>query len=320
MRAVVPQRSACARSARAPEAGVAQARPRPVTRPDVASRPRPRRERAVGCVSRTRAEQDLRSPGRRAAISLMAAALVAAAPRQPAHAILIDDEREGERVFDATTRSVVSITDVKVQGSREIFEGVGSGIVWDKLGHIVTNYHCVQRLARDTAGTQAVNVGVMGPDGSTTEHRATLVGSDPSHDLAVLRIDAPPEVLQPVPLGTSADLRVGQHAFSIGNPSGLQHTLSAGVVSGLNRAVPAPNGLAITGCVQTDASINAGSSGGALMDSAGRLIGVNVASFTRKDSGRGSGVNFAIASDTVREVVPNLIVYGRPGRTGRARA
>ncbi|CAI7859024.1 unnamed protein product, partial [Closterium sp. NIES-53] len=118
--------------------------------------------------------------------------------------------------------------------------------------------------------------------------------------------------LYPIPVGSSSDLRVGQSCFAIGNPYGLQHTLTAGVISGLGREIPAPTGAAIRGAIQTDAAINAGNSGGPLLDSFGRIIGVNTATFTRSGSGSSSGVNFAIPVDTVRRVVPRLIVYGAP--------
>lgn len=176
--------------------------------------------------------------------------------------------------------------DFRISGGKEEFEGVGSGLVWDTRGHIATNYHCVARLAADRSGKQVTRVGVLQP-GQTKllELDATIVGTDPSRDLAVVKVDAPPGLLRPISVGTSADLRVGQTVYAIGNPSGYLHTLSAGVLSGKGRAIPSPAGTRIVGCLQTDANINAGNSGGALLDSRGRLIGMNTATFTRKGTG-----------------------------------
>ena len=176
--------------------------------------------------------------------------------------------------------------------------------------------------------------------GEPTRFPASIAGTDPSGDLAVLSIDAPAALLRPVRVGSSADLRTGQMVFAIGNPSGLSRTQTCGVVSGLNRAIPSPTGVRIAGAIQTDAPINAGAhgsrscepamrarraaandralrcagnSGGPLLDSAGRVIGVNTATFSRQGSGRGSGVNFALPIDKVRTVVPRLIITGQAG-------
>lgn len=139
-----------------------------------------------------------------------------------------------------------------------------------------------------------------------------MVGCDPAYDLAVLKVDVEGFELKPVVLGTSHDLRVGQSCFAIGNPYGFEDTLTTGVVSGLGREIPSPNGRAIRGAIQTDAAINSGNSGGPLMNSFGHVIGVNTATFTRKGTGLSSGVNFAIPIDTVVRTVPYLIVYGTP--------
>ncbi|XP_024388689.1 protease Do-like 5, chloroplastic isoform X3 [Physcomitrium patens] len=207
----------------------------------------------------------------------------------------------------------------------------------------VTNYHVVAKLAMDSSGWQKVQVSVLGGDGKITVHDASLIGIDSSHDLAVLKIDptvkpatcvlytnlcrtnreaillfeidAPEDRLTPIPVGTSEDIRVGQNCFAIGNPYGFEHTLTTGVVSGLGREIPSPAGLPIPGAIQTDAAINAGNSGGPLLDSFGRIIGVNTATFTRAGSGMSSGVNFAISIDTVRMLVPRLIVYGTVSST-----
>ncbi|KAK9845220.1 hypothetical protein WJX81_000423 [Elliptochloris bilobata] len=219
---------------------------------------------------------------------------------RPALAALVDDDIAAA-VFEASMASVVSLTAFRTEGREVVEEGVGSGVVWDRLGHIVSNYHCVARLAKDTTGQQATEVGITGA-GGTMRYPARIVGLDPEKDLAVLRIDAPAADLLPVKVGTSGDLRVGQTVFAIGNPSGLSHTLTAGVVSGLNRAIPSPGGTLTGGAIQTDAAINSGSSGGALLDSSARLVGLSTATFTRRTQGaRSSGVNFAIGVDVVRD-------------------
>lgn len=148
--------------------------------------------------------------------------------------------------------------------------------------------------------------------GNSFSRVAKIVGFDPAYDLAVLKVDVDRSGLKPVILGTSRDLHVGQSCFAIGSPYGYEDTLTTGVVSGLGREIPSPNGQAIRGAIQTDAAINSGNSGGPLIDSYGHVIGVNTATFTRKGSGVSSGVNFAIPIDTVVRTVPSLIVYGTP--------
>ncbi|KAI5074744.1 hypothetical protein GOP47_0010705 [Adiantum capillus-veneris] len=237
----------------------------------------------------------------------------------------IDDfEDEEERVvhlFEEVTRSVVCIKDVEVSspGSSTMIppndegisiEGTGSGFVWDKFGHIVTNYHVVAKLAKDTAGKQQSQVSLLYPNGDVMIKVARLVGIDAAHDLAVLKIDAPGDVLRPLTLGSSKKLKVGQNCFAIGNPYGYEHTLTTGVISGLGREIPSPAGSSIAGAIQTDAAINAGNSGGPLLDSFGRIIGINTATFTLQGSGMSSGVNFAIPIDLVLKLVPHLIVEG----------
>eukprot|EP00242_Pyramimonas_sp_CCMP2087_P010222 CAMPEP_0198211204 /NCGR_PEP_ID=MMETSP1445-20131203/22686_1 /TAXON_ID=36898 /ORGANISM="Pyramimonas sp., Strain CCMP2087" /LENGTH=285 /DNA_ID=CAMNT_0043885417 /DNA_START=168 /DNA_END=1025 /DNA_ORIENTATION=+ len=223
------------------------------------------------------------------------------------------DEAYATRVYELANRSAVFIGDFSVdKDGKETSEGVGSGIIWDKGGHIVTNYHVVAKLAKDKSGKQIARVGVLGPDGKTyTNYDAQIVGMDAYTDLAVLKIDAPPDSLQPITVGTSSDLRVGQSCYAIGNPFGLGATLTAGLVSGLNRTIPSPAGRPITGAIQTDAAINAGNSGGPLLDSYGRLIGINSATFTRSGSGLSSGVNFALPVDLVyKSVLPMVTNYG----------
>ncbi|MBX6425293.1 MAG: trypsin-like peptidase domain-containing protein [Variibacter sp.] len=174
----------------------------------------------------------------------------------------------------------------------------GTGFLWDAAGHVVTNDHVVE-------GTSAVAVRF----GSGEVKRAEVIGVAPHYDLAVLRILAPGPLPPPVPLGASADLKVGQAVFAIGNPFGLNQTLTTGVISGLHRRLPTNSGREIADVIQTDAAINPGNSGGPLLDSAGRLIGVNTAIVS--PSGSNAGIGFAIPVDTVNRVVPQLIAKGR---------
>lgn len=230
------------------------------------------------------------------------------------------------QLFQETSPSVVSIQDLElsknpkstsselmlVDGEYAKVEGTGSGFVWDKFGHIVTNYHVVAKLATDTSGLHRCKVSLFDAKGNGFYREGKMVGCDPAYDLAVLKVDVEGFELKPVVLGTSHDLRVGQSCFAIGNPYGFEDTLTTGVVSGLGREIPSPNGRAIRGAIQTDAAINSGNSGGPLMNSFGHVIGVNTATFTRKGTGLSSGVNFAIPIDTVVRTVPYLIVYGTP--------
>ncbi|KAH7661203.1 Peptidase Do protein [Dioscorea alata] len=234
-----------------------------------------------------------------------------------------DEEERVVFIFEETSPSVVFIKDLELparnreaDGEDEFrdakVEGTGSGFVWDKMGHIVTNYHVVEKLANDRSGLQRCQVFFEDMNGNTFSREGKLVGYDPAYDLAVLKVDVEGDKLRPASIGSSHDLLVGQSCFAIGNPYGYDHTLTTGVVSGLGREIPSPNGRAIRGAIQTDAAINAGNSGGPLIDSYGHVIGVNTATFTRKGSGISSGVNFAIPIDIVRQTVPYLIVYGTP--------
>ncbi|KAG9439346.1 hypothetical protein H6P81_019511 [Aristolochia fimbriata] len=241
-------------------------------------------------------------------------------------------QQEEERViqiFQKASPSVVFIKDLEIpknstNSSDQIstaddddnakVEGTGSGFIWDEMGHIVTNYHVIAKLATDTRGLQRCKVFLVDSDGSSFARQGKLIGFDPSYDLAVLKVDVDGHKLKPAVIGTSSDLHVGQSCFAIGNPYGYENTLTTGVVSGLGREIPSPNGGAIRGAIQTDASINSGNSGGPLIDSYGHVIGVNTATFTRKGSGLSSGINFAIPVDTVVRTVPYLIVNGTPFR------
>jgi S1-C subfamily serine protease len=181
--------------------------------------------------------------------------------------------------------------------------GSGTGFVWDQEGHIVTNFHVVQQQVED----DRFSLEVILSDQSSWP--AQVIGHEPDKDLAVLRIKAPPEKLRPLKLGTSDGLRVGQRVLAIGNPFGLDQTLTTGVISGLGREIEGVSGRTIQGVIQTDAAINPGNSGGPLLDSSGRLIGVNTAIYS--PSGAYAGVGFAVPADEINRVVPQLIEFGR---------
>ena len=223
---------------------------------------------------------------------------------------LADQETSTIELFETASPSVVHVANVayiRDRWSRNVFQmprGTGSGFVWDARGYIVTNEHVVR--GGDTfVVTLADN----------TALKAFLVGVDPDHDLAVLRVEPPTDqILRPLALGTSQDLRVGQSVFAIGNPFGLDQTLTTGVIGGLEREIRADTERRIYGVIQTDAAINPGNSGGPLLDSAGRVIGVNTAIAGR--TGQYSGVGFAVPVDTVNEVVPLLIRGEKPRRPG----
>ncbi|MGQ0751371.1 MAG: S1C family serine protease [Betaproteobacteria bacterium] len=216
---------------------------------------------------------------------------------------LAEDERNNIEVFKTASVSTVHITTLATRGfspldMRQVPQGTGSGFIWDDRGHVVTNFHVIQ----GGSGAQ-----VTLSDQSTW--RAALVGAFPDRDLAVLRIDAPKDKLKPLSIGSSKDLRVGQKVYAIGNPFGLDQTLTTGVISALNREIESLTRRTIHGVIQTDAAINPGNSGGPLLDSAGRLIGVNTAIFS--PSGAFAGIGFAIPVDEVNRIVPRLIRDGK---------
>jgi S1-C subfamily serine protease len=229
--------------------------------------------------------------------------LTSSADRRPieARGNLADEERTAIEIFEQVSPSVVYVTTLAhyryliLQRIVEVPEGTGSGFVWDDQGHIITNYHVVQSVLE-----QGRSCKVTFKDESTYD--AQLIGVAKDKDLAVLRIDAPNEKLRPIPLGTSRDLKVGQTVFAIGNPFGYEQTLTKGIVSMLGREIQAVTGEIIHDVIQTDAAINPGNSGGPLLDSAGRLIGVNTAVKPGAEN-----IGFAIPVDTVNEVVPQTI-------------
>ncbi|MDQ2640806.1 MAG: trypsin-like peptidase domain-containing protein [Pseudomonadota bacterium] len=228
----------------------------------------------------------------------------AAAPRTPTpRGPLGAEERETIALFERSRQAVVYIAPTQrvfdlSLNALQVPSGTGSGFIWDEQGHVVTNNHVIE----GASGAQ-----VRLADGRSFS--AELVGRSPYHDLAVLRIDTGARHPPALPIGTSEDLKVGQKVFAIGNPFGLDWTLTTGIVSALNRELPTQEGMAIRDLIQTDAAINPGNSGGPLLDSAGRLIGVNTAIFS--PSGAYAGVGFAVPVDTVNRVVPRLIATGR---------
>jgi S1-C subfamily serine protease len=236
----------------------------------------------------------------------------AAVPEAPLPEGLSAEERRDIDVFRRASGSVVFITNYTRQvdffsfDAVEIPSGTGSGFVWDRQGHIVTNFHVIED------GTKfSVTLG-------DSDYDAVLVGAAPDKDLAVLKVDAPPDRLVPLTVGRSGDLVVGQRVLAVGNPFGFDHTLTTGVVSGLGRELRSPSGRRIRDVVQTDAAINPGNSGGPLLDSSGRLIGINSAIFS--PSGASAGISFAVPIDTVSRLVPQLIRYGRIKQPGIAGA
>jgi S1-C subfamily serine protease len=210
-------------------------------------------------------------------------------------------ERATISLFERVSPSVVQVAGRSGAGTAAETEGTsssGSGFLWDSSGHVVTNEHVVR-----TAGELKVRLA------SGDVVRATLVGTAPQYDLAVIRIAGARQMPPPVTLGTSGDLKVGQYAFAIGNPFGLDQSLTTGVISALKRRLPTSGGREISNVIQTDAAVNPGNSGGPLLDSAGRLIGVTTAIIS--PSGSNAGIGFAIPVDTVNRIVPELIRNGR---------
>lgn len=216
-------------------------------------------------------------------------------------------EQHTIRLFEQAAPSVCFITTSTLRRNyysrnvEEIPSGSGSGFVWDKDGHIVTNYHVIQNADKAT---------VMLSNGKT--YQATKVGQAPEKDLAVLKINIPSNELTPIPVGTSMNLRVGQNVYAIGNPFGLDQTLTTGVVSALGREIKSVAGIPIRDVIQSDAAINPGNSGGPLLNSSGELIGVNTAIYS--PSGASAGIGFSIPVDVVNWVIPDLIQYGEVNR------
>jgi S1-C subfamily serine protease len=221
-----------------------------------------------------------------------------------ARGTLAEDEQNNIAVFKTVSPSVVHITTLAAQRSlfsadvTQVPRGTGTGFMWDDAGHIVTNFHVIQ-------GASGAQVTLQ----DQTTWKASLVGAFPDRDLAVLRIAPPKEKIKPIIIGVSKDLQVGQKVYAIGNPFGLDQSLTTGIVSALNREIESVTQRSIRGVIQTDAAINPGNSGGPLLDSAGRLIGVNTAIYS--PSGASAGIGFAIPADEVNRIVPKLIRDGK---------
>ncbi len=215
-----------------------------------------------------------------------------------------DDEKNNIAVFENASPSVVFVTNTQLRRQRfsynvmEIPRGSGTGFIWDESGLIVTNFHVVFGANRITITLQ-----------SNKSYEAEVIGTAPEKDLALLKINAPDEDLRPLPLGDSTALAVGRKVLAIGNPFALDTTLTVGVVSALGREIKSITNRTIKNVIQTDAAINPGNSGGPLLDSKGRLIGVNTAIYS--PSGASAGIGFAIPVNTVKNIVPQLIEHGK---------
>lgn len=225
---------------------------------------------------------------------------------------LLESERNTIRVFQQAGNSVVNVSSIKIAFSNSFFDpepmevpsGAGSGFVWDKAGHIVTNFHVIQ-------GSDLFNISFKG---DKKQYRAKLVGSEPKKDIAVLKLEQMPKQIYPIKAGTSGNLLVGQKALAIGNPFGLDHTMTSGIISALGRKIKGIGGVKIHGMIQADTSINPGNSGGPLLNSQGKLIGMNTMIYS--GSGTSAGIGFAVPVDTISAIVPQLIKHGKVKRPG----
>jgi S1-C subfamily serine protease len=220
---------------------------------------------------------------------------------------LTQEELTNIHVYEGANRGVVNILTRTTNYDRFFMlpspeEGAGSGSVIDKRGHVLTNFHVVE-------GADKITVTLPG---GKDPYEGVLVGQDKDNDIAVLKIDAPPEELFPVPIGTSDNLHVGQRVYTLGNPFGLEGTLTTGIISNLNRTLPSRTGREMKSIIQTDAAMNPGNSGGPLLDTAGRMIGMNVAIATK--TGQSAGLGFAIPVNRIRQIVPQLIEHGKVTR------
>jgi S1-C subfamily serine protease len=215
-----------------------------------------------------------------------------------------EDEANSTEIYQKASPAVVHVTSTALRREffsrsvKEVPQGSGSGFVWDQNGLVVTNYHVIH-------GANRLIVELY----DKSQWDAQVIGIAPEKDLAVLRIEAPEDVLFPLPVGDSSELEVGRKVLAIGNPFGLDTTLTTGIVSALGREIDAPNNRRIRNVIQTDAAINPGNSGGPLLNSLGQLIGVNTAIYS--PSGASAGIGFAIPVNTVKQVVPQLISFGR---------
>ncbi len=221
------------------------------------------------------------------------------------HKLLLENEKNTIEIYHKLSHSVVNITSISVatdfwnREQIEIPRGSGSGFVWDKKGHIVTNFHVVE-------GSDSF---IVTFNNDKKQYKAKPVGGEPRKDIAVLKLTSLPNKLTPIFPGNSSTLQVGQKAIAIGNPFGMDNTVTTGIISALNRRIVGITGLKIYGMIQTDASINPGNSGGPLFNSSGELIGMNTMIFSK--TGTSTGIGFAIPSDTINRMVPQIIKYGK---------
>ena len=226
--------------------------------------------------------------------------------------MLLESERNSITVFQNVADSIVNVSNIiKIKNvfpmdETEIESGVGSGFVWDKNGHIITNFHVVDGGSSFLIAFKDIK----------KQYRAKLIGADPIKDIAVLKLEENYLALKPITLGESSSLLVGQKALAIGCPLGLNHTLTTGSISAIDRKIKGYGGISIDGMIQTDASINPGNSGGALLDSQGKLIGINTTLFNASGAQSSAGLGFAIPIDTVKLIVPQLIKFGKVIRPG----
>lgn len=222
---------------------------------------------------------------------------------------LLPVENKTIEIYRKAVPSTVNVSNIKLgrnlfYGDVEVPQGAGSGLVWDDQGHIVTNFHVVQ----------GGNAFVITFHNDPKQYKATIVGTAPEKDIAVLKLKEKPSKLIPVLTGTSKDLLVGQYVFAIGSPFGLDYTLTTGVISALGRKIDGIGGVKINDMIQTDAAINMGNSGGPLLDSSAQLIGMNTVIFST--SGSSAGLGFAVPVDTIKMIVPQLIKHGKLIRPG----
>lgn len=222
---------------------------------------------------------------------------------------LLEVEKKTIELYRTAVPSVVNVSNIKVaqnffHETTEVPQGAGSGFIWDTKGHVVTNYHVVH------GGDSFVVTFQNDPK----KYHATLVGTEPKKDIAVLRLKEMPKTLTPIKVGVSKDLAIGQMTFAIGSPFGLEHSLTTGIVSAVGRKIDGIGGVKIHDMIQTDAAINMGNSGGPLLDSSGALIGMNTVIFST--SGSSAGLGFAVPVDTIKMVAPQLIEHGKVIRPG----
>jgi S1-C subfamily serine protease len=226
--------------------------------------------------------------------------------------MLLENEKNSISIFQNTADSIVNVSNLKkTRGSfdidsTEVPAGMGSGLVWDSLGHIITNFHVVDNGDAFTISFR----------GDKKVYQAKFVGGDPKNDLAILKLNELPKNLKPISKGDSKSLLVGQKALAIGNPLGLDHTLTTGTISALDRKIKGFGGVSISGMIQTDAAINPGNSGGALLDSQGKLIGINTMLFNAGGAMASAGLGFAIPVNIIKDIAPQLIKFGRVNRPG----